>query len=459
MSKAPTPWRFGKRSWWFRGALGACAVLAASAAATWLATPWYVRNRLLPDLWAKYDLTMTAERQDVSIADGTTTSHGVRFFDGEEEVLTAKRMELRVSLRGLYQGRTVFERVVLDEPVLRVRLGAKGPSNVWKILQRRKHDQAAPRPATLWKEAIVHGGTVEWNDRARGVELRILDLEATVLDMETGRGERQDRFGQFTVDAKLEQPSHEPAPLSIVYWTTSSASTGRSFVAHAALTGIDLDSFPGYVDAAQRASLGVDHLDLVVSMDVREGIIRRGAAVATSPERTRPLTMLFSGPVDDPVFDRSSRLLALWELPFSRLGRLGDVVWETGDAVAGGAIGVIDGLVHGDLLGAGGSAAGGVGGGILALGSNALDALESLGRALGFVAEEEARDTQKIHAHQRALFLTARRDAAQAWSGAHPETDDETATSDAGPHFGSKRGASGEMTWSRAGFSEGGAWL
>ena len=113
-------------------------------------------------------------------------------------------------------------------------------------------------------------------------------------------------------------------------------------------------------------------------------------------------------------------------------------MWETGDAVVGGAIGVIDGLVHGDLLGAGESAAGGLGGGILALGSNALDALESLGRALGLVAQEEARDAQTIHAHQRALFLTARREAAQAWSGAHPETDDEAATSDEAPTTGEK---------------------
>ena len=437
MSEAPpTRGWFGRRSWWLRGALGACAVLAAIAASTWFATPWYVHTRLLPDLWTKYGLTMTADRQDFSIADGTTTSYGVRFFDGEEEVLSAKRMEMRVSLRGLYEGRTVFERVVLDEPVLHARLGAKGPTNVWKILQRRKHNPAATRPATVWKEAIVHGGTVAWDDRARGVKLRILDIEATVLDVETGRGERQNRFGQITVDAKLEQPGYEPAPLSIVYWTTFASDKGRTFVAHAVLTGIDLDSFPGYVDAAQRASLGVDHLDLVVSMDVREGTIRRGAAVATSPERTRPLTMLFSGPLDDPVFDRSSRLMALWELPFSRLGRLGDVVWETGDAVVGGAIGVIDGLVHGDLLGAGESAAGGVGGGFLALGSNALDALESLGRALGFVEEEEARDPKKIHAHHRALFLTARREAAQAWSPAHSGTQDEAATSDAAPMTG-----------------------
>jgi hypothetical protein len=170
---------------------------------------------------------------------------------------------------------------------------------------------------------LFHRGTVECDDRARGVKLRIVDLEATVLDVQTGSGEAQDRFGQITIDANLEQPTSKPAPLAIVHWTTSSGST-ESFVAHAALTGIDLDSFPAYVDATHRASLGVDHLDLVVSMDVREGIIRRGAAVAVSPERKRPLTLVFGGPFDDPVFDPSSRLIALLELPFSRIGRLGD---------------------------------------------------------------------------------------------------------------------------------------
>lgn len=417
MSGASPP-RSRKRFRWVRWALGACAVLAAVAAAAWFATPWYVGARLLPDRWAQYGLTLTAERQDLSIADGTAELHGVRIFDGDEEVLTAKRMEARISLRGLYEGRTIFEYFLFDDPVVHARLEADGRTNIGKILERRIDSRAAPRPATLWKEAFVHGGTVEWDDRARGVRLRIVDIEAAVLDVETGSGERQDRFGQISIDGNLEQSSHEPAPLSIVYWTTPSGSTGPTFVAHAALTGIDLDSFPAYVDAAQRASLGVDHLDLVVSVDAREGIIRRGAAVATSPERTRPLTLLFGGRFDDPVFDRSSRLIALWELPFSRFGRVGDVVWETGSAVVGGVVGVIEGAVHGDLPGAGESAVGGVGGGALALGSNALDALEGLGRALGLVAPEAARDTTAIHARQRALFLAARGEAAQAWSPA-----------------------------------------
>jgi len=397
-------------------------VLAALAAAGWFAAPWYVRTKLLPDLWAQYGLTMTAERQDVSIADGSAELHGVRLLDGDEEVLTAKRLEARISLRGLYQGRTIVERLVFDDPVVHARVEADGRTNVGKIIERRRTDpQAAPRPATLWEEVLVHGGTVECDDRARGVTLRIVGIEAAVLDVQTGSGEPQDRFGQITLDANLEQPGHEPAPLAIVHWTTSSGSTEPTFVAHAALTGIDLDSFPAYVDATQRSSLGVDHLDLVVSMDVRKGIIRRGAAVATSPERTHPLTLLFGGPFDDPVLDRSSKLIALWELPFSRLGRVGDVAWETGGAVVGGAVGVIEGLAHGDVFGAGGSAAEGLGGGIQALGSNVLDAVEGIGRALGLVAPEKARDAAAIHAHHRSLFLAARRDAARVWSRAHAD--------------------------------------
>jgi hypothetical protein len=156
-------------------------------------------------------------------------------------------------------------------------------------------------------------------------------------------------------------------------------------------------------------------------MEVREGIIRRGAAVAISPERTRPLTLLFGGQCDDPVFDRRSKLIALLELPFSRLGRVGDVVWETGSAVVGGVVGVIEGVVHGDLLGAGESAVGGVRGGVFAFGSNTLDALEEVGRALGLVAQEEARDTTAIHDRHRGLFLAARDEAAQEWSRAHSD--------------------------------------
>jgi len=40
-----------------------------------------VNTKLLPDLWARYGLTMTAERQDLSIADGSTVAHGVRLLD------------------------------------------------------------------------------------------------------------------------------------------------------------------------------------------------------------------------------------------------------------------------------------------------------------------------------------------------------------------------------------------
>jgi len=408
--------RSRKRFRWVRWALGACAVTTAVA---WFATPWYVHARLLPNLWARYGLTVTAERQDLSLAGGTEEFHGVRVFDGDEEVLAAKRVEVRISLRGLYDGRTIVDHLVFDAPVVHARIEADGRTNVERIFERRGDSQAATRAATLWREVSVHEGKVEWDDPVRGVQLRIVDIEAVVLDVETGSGERQGRFGQISIDANLLQSSHEPARLSIVHWTTASGSTGSTFVAHGALTGIDLDSFPSYVDGVQRASLGVDHVDLVVSMDVRQGLIRRGAAIAVSPERTRPLTLLFGGRFDDPVFDRSSKLVALWELPFSRFGRVGDVVWETGSAVVGGVVGAIEGIVQGDLPGAGESAVGVVRGSMLALANNALDALEGVGRRLGLVADAQARDAAAIHEHHRAQFAAARRDAAQAWSRAH----------------------------------------
>ena len=94
-----------------------------------------------------------------------------------------------------------------------------------------------------------------------------------------------------------------------------------------------------------------------------------------------------------------------------------------GDAVVGSAIGVVEGLVRGDPLGAGGAAVEGVGGGVQALASNALDAVEGIGRALGLVAQEESRDATALHAHRRALFLAARREAAHTWSRAHPDRD------------------------------------
>jgi len=397
--------------------LVACSLLAA---VNWFATSWYVYAKILPEVMARYGLTMAADRRDLSI-DGGADIHGVRFLDGDEVVLTAKRMNVRISLRALYGGRTVVDRLVFDDPVLHARIDADGRTNVGRILERPKsHPPTAKRPATLWKDVVIHRGTVECDDRARGVRLRIVDIESGVLDLQTGSGESQDRFAQITIDGNLEQPEHEPAPLSIVHWTTSAADAKPTFVSHAALTGIDLDSFPDYVDATYRATFGVDHLDLVVSMEVRDGIIRRGAAVATSPERKRPLTLLFGGPFRDPVLDRSGQLTALGDLPFARLGRLGDVTWDTGSAVVGGAVAVIEELVHGDPFGAGGAAVEGVGDGVSALGSHARGAVEDVGRALGLVEPEEPRDVTALHAHQRDLFLAARREAEQTWSRAHP---------------------------------------
>jgi hypothetical protein len=400
-----------------RLALVACALVAALVASAWIATPWYVSRRVLPGLWARYGLTMTVERQELAISTGNVDLYGVRILDGDEVILTAQRVQTRVSLRGLYTGSTVVERMVFDAPVLHARLDGEGRTNVGRILERRRADpKAVLHPATQWRDVRVHGGTLEFADRARGGTLRIRDIEASVVDVQTGSGAEQGRFAEITIDAKLEQSGGAPAPLTIVQWTTTSDSTEPTFVAHLALTGIDLDAFPAYVDSSQRTSLGVDDLDLIVSMDVRDGIIRRGAAIAMSSARTRPLTLLFGGPFAAPVVDGSSKLLALWELPFARLGRVGDVAWETGSAVGGGAIGVIEEIGRGDLIGAAGSAAEGVGGGVRALASSALDGIEDLARALGLGAAEETRDARAIHAHQRALFLAARREAAQEWS-------------------------------------------
>ena len=173
MSGASPP-KSRKRFRWVRWALGGCAVLAAAG---WFATLWYVRTKLLPDLWAQYGLTMTAERQDLSIPDGTADLHGVRLLDADEEVLTAKRMELKISLRGLYEGRTIVERLVFDDPVVHARLEDDGRTNVGRILARPRTDpQAMMRPATLWEEVIVHRGIVECDDRPRGVRLRFVDI-------------------------------------------------------------------------------------------------------------------------------------------------------------------------------------------------------------------------------------------------------------------------------------------
>jgi hypothetical protein len=59
---------------------------------------------------------------------------------------------------------------------------------------------------------LVRRGIVECDDRARGVKLRIIDLEAAILDVQTGSGESQDRCGQISIDANFEQPKRKPAP-------------------------------------------------------------------------------------------------------------------------------------------------------------------------------------------------------------------------------------------------------
>ena len=49
------------------------------------------------------------------------------------------------------------------------------------------------------------------------VKLRIVDLEAAVVDVQTGSGESQDRFGQISIDASLEQPKQKSAALAIAF--------------------------------------------------------------------------------------------------------------------------------------------------------------------------------------------------------------------------------------------------
>ena len=131
-------------------------------------------------------------RGGVGVAlDGVTIGDD-RAFGGTEPFLTARRLRMRLSLLPLLRQRLVVDRVVVDEPVVRLVCDRAGRLNVATLGGRARRANAAPSPAPHHGPAFQLGalrlrhGTVRYTDRATG---RSLELTEVAVDA------REPRFG------------------------------------------------------------------------------------------------------------------------------------------------------------------------------------------------------------------------------------------------------------------------
>ena len=106
--------------------------------------------------------------------------------------LTARRLRMRLSLLPLLRQRLVVDRVVVDEPVVRLVCDRAGRLNVATLGGRARRANAAPSPPAHHGPAFQLGalrlrhGTVRYTDRATG---RSLELTEVAVDA------REPRFG------------------------------------------------------------------------------------------------------------------------------------------------------------------------------------------------------------------------------------------------------------------------
>jgi uncharacterized protein involved in outer membrane biogenesis len=122
---------------------------------------------------------------------------GVRIADdpafGDEPFVRASRLEMRLRLLPLLRGRIVVDRVVVDDPAVRILRDAKGRLNVDSLARRAKAEEtaAAPpkhprRPRFQLANLRLRNGTITYREQsdARGVDLLDLAVDA-----------REPRFG------------------------------------------------------------------------------------------------------------------------------------------------------------------------------------------------------------------------------------------------------------------------
>ncbi len=174
--------------------------LAGAGVLGWIAYLAEARSdRLLAAAGRVLGRELTAER--VGVVVGRTVGvglWGVRIaddpaFGSDEPFVVARRIEMRVRLLPLLRGRLIVDRVVVDEPVVRLVRAADGRLNFDSLRQQARANKkqqkdgpdAAERPhaGAAFQVALlaVRAGTVRFQDQETGHTLELRDL---VLDAE-----------------------------------------------------------------------------------------------------------------------------------------------------------------------------------------------------------------------------------------------------------------------------------
>jgi hypothetical protein len=403
-----------------------------------LALPWWLRTRLIPAQGHKLGYEVTVEDISLSLLRGGALLEGLRVATSSGvEHLRVKSVAAQVDLRSLREPNIVVESAEIAGLEFYHWLG--GP------------EAPAPEPEGTTPEDT---GTESTGDAQRGVLVRafdVVDSRLVLFDLErvpSGPafdlraielhvrnwqvGERHDPIwtGTVDLDASLVQRS-KPALVSVIGWQlpAGGARTAQTLGIHAALTGLDLASFPAYVDSSQRKMLGQDRIDLVASTELVGDTILRGAVIGTIAERSEPLSVRFSGPISHPTFDASGSLAALFELPFARLGTPGVVVWDTSSAVVGGAVDAVSSLAKADLVGVGTSVVGAAEGAATSIGKGISGAARGIGSLFGKKDRSQPTEPpQAVHPRLREALQAERERALEEAGKASPDKSVESAS-------------------------------
>src|SRR5205814_1009456 len=191
---------------------------------------------------------------------------------------TARRLRMRLSLLPLLRQRLVVDRVVVDEPVVRLVCDRAGRLNVATLGGRARRANAAPSPAAHHGPAFQLGalrlrhGTVRYTDRATG---RSLELTEVAVDA------REPRFGapmprgvpHVAGALELDAALGGPAP-GVEGFRNALAGSGGFRVADGRVTGVGvgaavLDVLRPVIGSGTADRLRSRYPDLLGSDDLR----------------------------------------------------------------------------------------------------------------------------------------------------------------------------------------------
>lgn len=422
-------------------ALGLVVLVVAAFIVAELWLPSFVRGTLQRLLDNRFGVQLEIDSVSIDVLRGTGTLTGIRIRDGGRTLFEAAEARGSIGVRDVLAGRYDFGAITLVRPVVRVEVEPSGQTDLARILARPPKTPPSPGPpgVIVLRDARIEDGRFEFVDAvvdpAKPLRLVLDELAVTMTELQVSGTQVTDSWGDVRVNARLVQPDF-PGRLSVVAWVRPLAAQ-PTFVAHMALTGLDLRALPQYVGSTERFALGSDVLHLTASFDARDGQIALGAIVAEVAGTSTVLPLRVGGTTDEPVFDEDSHLATLMSVPLGRIGRVGEVAvgaaWSVvkgagsgvaelgggvvgaGQSLAGGATGTYEGLSHGDPFGAIRAAGGGLFGGAKSLGTGIVEGVKSIfgggsdaAQALAGMAPEDL-DAQfrKLHRERRRRMLEA----------------------------------------------------